>query len=195
MSENSSSSKNSSNESEHINAFIAHFNLIPICLGLVGNTICFLIFRFHSSFNRMPSMVFLSFVAVTDTIALFEWNLNHFTVLVYGVDISMSSLAFCRIYTFTQYVVIESSALILSMMCIDRYVTVVSMPGSFMSKLPFRTNRTAFIWSLGIVIFTILLNFHQILFLGKLAYLNALQRIFGKDYIVIFKRSFRRRSK
>ena len=163
-------SSNSSNNSEYINTFIAHFNLIPICLGLVGNTICFLIFRFHPSFNKMPSMMFLSFVAVTDTIALFEWNLNHFTILVYAIDISIGSLAFCKIYTFTQYVVLQSSALILSMMCIDRYVTVVSMPGSFMSKLPFRTNRTAFFWSLGIVIFTILLNFHLILFLGKIVF-------------------------
>ena len=181
FSENSSTASNSSNESEHVNAFIAHFNLIPICLGLVGNTICFLIFRFHSSFNKMPSMMFLSFVAVTDTIALFEWNLNHFTVLVYGVDISISTLGYCKIYTFTQYVVIQSSALILSVMCIDRYVTVVSMPGSFMSKLPFRTNRTAFFWSLGIVIFTILLNFHLIVFLGKILFLiDYLARFFSE---------------
>ena len=153
--------------SEYINPFIAHFNLITIGLGLIGNTICFIIFRFHPSFKKMPSMVFLSFVAVSDTIALFEWNLNHFTQLVYNTDISIVTLASCKIFTFVQYVTLQSSALILSIMCVDRYITVVTLPGSFLAKLPFGTNRTAFLWSSGIVIFTILLNFHLILFLGK----------------------------
>lgn len=142
---------------------VAHFNLITIGLGLFGNTICFIIFRFHPSFKRMASMVFLSFVAITDTTALFEWNLDHFTQLVYNVDLPGTSLPNCRVYIFAQYSSLQASALTLSVMCIDRYITIVAMPGSMLYKLPFRTIKTAFFWSLGILIFVICLNV-QLLF-------------------------------
>lgn len=144
----------------------AEFNLVIICLGVIGNTVSFVIFRFHPSFCKMPSMVYLSFVAVTDTIALFEWNLDHFTLLMYKLEISSINLVVCRIYTFAQYASLQASALVLSIMCIDRYVTVMAIPGSFLHKLPFRTNRSAFIWSCGVILFTILLNFHILLFCG-----------------------------
>ena len=160
-------STNLNKSSIYISPFISHLNLVTISLGLIGNTICFIIFRFHSSFKKMPSMVFLSFVAVSDTIALFEWNLNHFTYLAFDLDLPGINLAICRLLDFTQYCTLQTSALILSVMCIDRYITVVAMPGSFLHKLPFRTNRTAFCWSSGIVLFTICLNFHMLLFLGR----------------------------
>lgn len=144
---------------------VGALNLVAISLGLLGNTLAFIIFRFHKSFKRMPSMVFLSFVAVTDTIALFEWNLNHFTI-IYSVNL-MTTLLECRLVNFIQYASLQSSALILSLMCVDRYITVVALPGSFLQKLPFRTNRTAFIWSSGVIIFAIILNSHLLFLLGN----------------------------
>ena len=145
-----------------ISPFLAYINLAIIVLGLFGNSLCFIIFRCSSSFRNMPSMVYLSFVAVFDTLALFEWNLNHFLTL-FHIEISSISIPICRIYTFMQYTSLQASALIMSAMCVDRYVTVASLPGSLLYRLPFRTNRTAFIWSTAIVLFTFLLN-SQILF-------------------------------
>lgn len=162
---NNNSHLNSST-AETPNAFIAHFNLITIGLGVIGNTICFLIFRLHHSFNRMSSMVYLSFVAVIDTLALFEWNLDHFIQLNYNIDMLVISIPLCRICEFVQYTCLQSSALILSMMCIDRYVTVAALPGSMLHKLPFRTNRSALFWSIGILTFAILLNSHLLFLLG-----------------------------
>ena len=146
-----------------LSPLLAYINLAIIVLGLVGNSLCFFIFRCSSSFRNMPSMVYLSFVAVFDTLALFEWNLNHYTSSIFDIEISSISIPICRIYTFMQYTSLQASALIMSAMCIDRYITVASLPGSFLYRLPFRTNRTAFIWSTAIVLFTILLN-SQILF-------------------------------
>lgn len=160
-------SENSTKTDRYVNPFVSHFNLITIFLGVTGNTISFIIFRFHPTFKKMPSMVFLSFVAVSDTIALFEWNLNHFTILAYNIDIQQTNIVYCRLFNFAQYTSLQTSALILSFMCIDRYITVVAMPGSFLSKLPFRTNRTAFFWSSGIVLFEVCLNFHLLLFQGR----------------------------
>lgn len=163
---NSTSTSSTPAESTRVK-FGAEFNLLIIVLGLIGNITSFAIFRFHPSFKKMPSMVFLSFVAVSDTIALFEWNLNHFTLLVYDLELSSINLAYCRIYTFVQYASLQTSALILSIMCIDRYVTVMAMPGSFLHKLPFRSNRNAVLWSCGVILFTILLNLHILIYCGN----------------------------
>ena len=156
---------NSDSRIPPLTVFIGCLNLIIIGLGLVGNTTSFLIFRFHQSFKTMPSMVYLSFVAVTDTIALFEWSLNHFRQLVYGLD--LVALSGCRYLEFLQYTSLQSSGMLLSVMCIDRFVTVMSMPGSFLHRLPFRTVKTAFIWSFAVVSFCFLLNFHLLFTSGK----------------------------
>ena len=158
--------------------FVGHLSLIIIAFGLVGNTASFCVFRFHKSFKTMPSMVFLSFVAVTDTIALFEWNLNHYFHLIHNIDLDSLGLAGCRIYEFAQYTSLQSSSLVLSIMCVDRYVTVMAMPGSFLHRLPFRTVKTAFIWSASIVSFCILLNIHLLITVGRYSYLIFIQFIY-----------------
>ena len=165
-----------------IHPLLSHFPLVPIILGVVCNTVSFLIFRLHPSFKRMSSMVFLSFVAVTDTIALFEWNLEHFTFMVYNIRISAANLVYCRLYTFAQYASLLSSSLVLIVMCIDRYVTVMALPGSFLHKLPFRTNRCAFFWSTGMIAFVILLNLHILIYLGKLKSRVYILHIFEIKY-------------
>lgn len=167
MNTSNSTSAASTSSSNNVNPVVAYLNIVPIIFGVIGNTASFLIFRFHPAFREMPTMVFLSFVAVSDTIALFEWNLEHFTQLVFNVTISNSNLIYCKLFTFAQYASLQTSALTLSVMCIDRYVTVMAMPGSFLHRLPFRTNRSAFIWSCGVICFTILLNLHITIFSGR----------------------------
>ena len=147
--------------------FVAYLSLIIMFLGVVGNSTSFCVFRFHKSFKTMPSMVFLSFVAISDTIALFEWNFGHYFQLIHNIDLSSLSLMGCRFYSFAQYTSLQSSGLLLSVMCIDRYVTVMAMPGSFLQKLPFRTVKTSFYWSIGVVLFCFFLNIHLLFTQGK----------------------------
>lgn len=156
-----------SNTTSSFSIFIGYLNLIIIGFGVIGNLTSFCIFRFHSSFKTMPSMVFLSFVAVTDTIALFEWNLHHYFQLIHDIDITTISVLVCRVYDFAQYTSIQSSGMLLSVMCIDRYVTVMAMPGSFLHRLPFRTTKTAFYWSIGVITFFIILNVHLLFTTGN----------------------------
>jgi hypothetical protein len=76
---------------------------------------------------------------------------------------------------FLQYVGLQSSALLRSFISIDRYFTIISKPGSFVSKLPFGTPRTAFIWSASITIAIFLLHSHVLILNGYLdqhQYLN-----------------------
>lgn len=162
----SSNSMSQSDEASSINPFVRNFGLIIIVMGLFGNVTAFIIFRFHPIFYRMPCMVFLSFVAVTDTVSLFEWNLGHYLELTRNFDLLKINVPFCRIYQFTQYVSLQSSALILSAMCVDRYVTVSALPSSILYNFPFRTLKTACVWSIGIIFFACSLNFNILLQCG-----------------------------
>ena len=100
--------------------FITYQPLFIIVMGLVGNTISFLIFRFNDEFKTMSSMVYLSIVAVTDTLSLFEWNLDHYLIYNWFVSTSTLNVAVCKISKFTQYFSLQTSALLLSIMSVDR---------------------------------------------------------------------------
>lgn len=150
-----------------IRFFTAYLSIFIIAIGVFGNTLSFLVFRFHHAFKSMPSMIYLSIVAVSDTIALFEWNISHFIYLLFGFDVTTTNLALCRLLNFLQFTSLQVSALTLSIMCVDRYVTVMSLPGSFLSRLPLRTIKSALVWSLGIIVFCCLLNGHIIFTTGN----------------------------
>jgi hypothetical protein len=58
----------------------------------------------------------------------------------------------------------------LTLLCIDRYFTVISIPGTFVSKLPFGSIKSALIWSILIVSFFGLLNSYLLIFDRKTFY-------------------------
>ena len=53
------------------NNIFSYISLIIIILGLIGNTTTYIIFRFNKDMKKLPSMVILSFVCITDTLSLF----------------------------------------------------------------------------------------------------------------------------
>jgi hypothetical protein len=151
---------------ESVNRDLAFMPLLIIGLGVVGNTLCFLIFRFTSEFKKTSSMVFLSFLALVDTASLFEWNLNHHTIAVYKFDIVNVNMATCKLLPFIQYASLQASGMLLSFMTLDRYVAVRSMPGSFYSRLPFNSVRSALCWSIGLLVLVGILNCHILILNG-----------------------------
>ena len=119
-------------------------------------------------------MVF-SFISLLDLLSLFTWNLDSYFNIFYGFDYETKSFLACRLMVFLQFFGSDSSALLLSFISIDRYFTIISKPGSFVSKLPFGTARAAFIWSSSITIATFLLHSHILILNGYLdqpQYLN-----------------------
>lgn len=140
---------------------LTYVPLIIIGMGVITNTISFIIFRFTVQFKNMPSMIYLSCITITDTLALFVWNLDHFLSYHYSIGVETY---ICQIATFDQYFSLQSSALLLSMLTVDRYITVVSLPGSFFSKLPFGTRKSALFWSLGIIALIAVINSHLLFF-------------------------------
>lgn len=155
---------NNDDDDDVFYSILTYVSLVIIAVGLIGNSISFAIFRFHSQFKTMPSMVYLSFVSITDSLSLLVWNLDHYLLYNLGIKVERLNEPICRISTFDQFFSLQASALILSMVTIDRYFTVIAIPGSFVSKLPFRTARSALIWSLGIISCVALMNTHLLIF-------------------------------
>jgi hypothetical protein len=145
---------------------VSSISLLIIFLGFVGNTITFLIFRLDEELKVMSSMIILSFCCVTDMLSLITWNLNHWLESNFNFRIEFLNIHTCKFFVFIQYFSLQSSGLLLSFVCVDRYFNVIAKPGSFVSKLPFGTVRSSLIWSFSIIGCIFLLNSY-ILFMDR----------------------------
>lgn len=145
---------------------VGYISLLNLILGVLGNLICFAVFVSTAELRHMSFVVYLTYCSVANIVSLFEWNLDHFVEAVYGINLEKITLPGCRIVSFLQYFSLQSSAFFLSWMCIDRYVTVTSMPGSLASRLPFSTARSAHFWSLLTIVLVFCLNVHILIFNG-----------------------------
>ena len=152
------------NNRNNFGKIISYFALIIILIAIIFNTITFLVFRFNSKMKKIPTMVILSFVCITDSLSLFTWNLDHFFEFHNLPDIESLNIYTCKIFLFLQYFGLQSSAFLICFVSIDRYFTIISKPGSFISKLPFGTIKSSFIWSFLIIIFIACLNSILIIF-------------------------------
>ena len=147
---------------------IEYFPFVIIALGLTGNLFTLVVLRTNKELQKQSSMIIFSFISILDLLSLFTWNLDSYFTLKYNFIYETKILAVCRIMVFLQYFGLQSSALLMSFISIDRFFTIISRPGSFVARLPFGKPRTAFIWSTSIVGFIFLLNSH-FLFLGGAA--------------------------
>lgn len=145
---------------------IGWMSLINIVSGVLGNIVCFVVFVSTRELRNMSFIVYLTYCSIANIISLFEWNFNDYLSPMHGIKLETASLAGCRVATFLQYFSLQSSTYFLSFMCIDRYVSVIAMPGSFASRLPFSTSKTAHFWSILTVFVVFALNSHILAFNG-----------------------------
>lgn len=139
---------------------LTYIPLVLICMGVSGNMSSLVIFRRYTRFKYNSSMVYLSVMSVTDTLSLFCWNLDHYLIYNQCASILIVNKFLCKLAIFVQFFSLQSSALLLSAMSVDRYIHVAHFPGSRMSKLPFRTAKSAFVWSVLILVLVFALNSH-----------------------------------
>jgi hypothetical protein len=156
---------------------LSYIPLVIIVVGVLGNTSSFLIFICNQKLRKMSCMIFLSFIAIYDTLGLFTWNLNHFLQPNKLPAVESLSLAACRFFNFLQYFSLQCSGILYSMLSVDRYFTIMAIPGSFISKLPFGTHRSALMWCLSITLVLAVINCHMLFMHGfiKTTYVNATQ--------------------
>ena len=150
----------------------AYTPFLIIALGITGNPATLYYIVSIKSLRRMSSMVFLAFISIVDTFSLFTWNLDHFYVYKFSIKYVDTNIYLCKIMEFLQYFSLQSSGFLLSLLTIDRYVTIASTPGSFYSKLPFRTRKSAIIWSSCILGIIFILNSHIFILNGYFDQIN-----------------------
>jgi hypothetical protein len=143
-----------------LNLIFSYTSLVEIVVGILGNLTIFLVLRLNKKFKAMTSMIYLSFIAITDTISLLYWNLSHFLTPMYNKSVDDISPYMCQLGPFYQFSSLQSSSLLLTIMSIDRYFIVCRMPGSIWDALPFRTVRSAYCWSIGIISSILIANSH-----------------------------------
>lgn len=149
---------------------IGYISLLNIIFGVIGNVICFSVFVFTPELRNMSFVVYLTYCSLANILSLFEWNLNHYLSPMFGIRLEDFTLASCRITIFLQYFSLQISSYFLTWMSIDRFVSVIAMPGSLASRLPFSTAKTAHFWSLLTIVIIFGLNSHILILNG---YYNA----------------------
>jgi hypothetical protein len=156
------------NQTSAFDYTFAVISILIIVLALLFNTATFLIFRLSKQMRTTPSLIYLSFVLVTDTLSLFTWNLNVYLGAFHHTRIEKFSLATCRIFMFLQYFSLEASALLLTMLVVDRFFATLSKlnPAKF-HWLPFNTVKYALCWSVLIVVAVFVLNAHILVLAGS----------------------------
>ena len=115
-------------------------------------------------------MNYIFLMSIMDTISLFLWNFNSFITPITGVPVEFVSLASCKIMVFLQYVSLQASALLVSIICVDRLAHLLMTRHNHLMithYLPFNTKKSARLWSLAILVLTCLINLHILIFNGN----------------------------
>ncbi len=63
--------------------------------------------------RKNKTFVFLRFLALTDLVALYFWNINHFTVVILNLDLQNYNIWLCKFGQFYQFSSLQISAWIL----------------------------------------------------------------------------------
>ena len=145
---------------------VGYISLLNLIFGVIANVICFSVFVFTPELRNMSFVVYLTYCSLANILSLFEWNLNHYLNPMFGIRLEDLSLVSCRIIIFLQYFSLQISAYFLTWMSIDRFVSVIAMPGSLASRLPFSTAKTAHFWSLLTIVIIFGLNSHILILNG-----------------------------
>ena len=79
-------------------------------LGTIGSILVFIVaFRLRDT----TTFVFINFLAVTDALCLYEWNLDDFNYIYFSISLQESTLVGCKVMNFFQFTAMQSSAWLL----------------------------------------------------------------------------------
>ena len=149
---------------------LSYIPIVIIFVGVSTNLLTFSVIMFNKDLRKLTSMIYLSLISITNTLTLFVWNLNNFLIpnfdLFRGVE--TLSMPLCKLFIFNQFFSLESSGFLLCIHCIDRFITICSTPGSFMNRLPFRTHKSAYLWSFIMIALAFIINMHIFIFDRKI---------------------------
>ncbi len=142
---------------------------VIIAFGFVGNLSAFLLFTIHSSLNTLSPFIYLAFIAIVDTLSLFNWNLDHFLKPNFNISAVNSGIVSCKLLSFFQFFGLQASGILHCLLIIDLYYVLTNKRFNY-TRRRFATVKSAVIWSIAILSFLALLNLHFLVLNGFWTY-------------------------
>ena len=95
-----------------LNSILSYYSIILAIFGTIGNILaCITCFR--KKLRKVPTFVFVGFMVICDTIALYFWNFNDFLLTYHEATIGDYSLIGCKLTSVIQCVSLQASAFLL----------------------------------------------------------------------------------
>ncbi|CAF1676102.1 unnamed protein product, partial [Rotaria magnacalcarata] len=108
-----------------VSLMVAYYSLVLIVIGTLMNLLtCFILCQ--SSFRdkkSKPIIHYMRTITIFDNLMLYGWNLNHYTVTVYKLNLLEYSILSCKIISFSSYFTPQVSAWLRVFVCLDRYLS------------------------------------------------------------------------
>ena len=97
---------------------LGYYSLSLTIFGTVFN----LIITYISIKSKANSFCLLRYLALSDTLALYFWNLSHFSEAIFNINLENYSMFSCKFGDWIQFSSLQASAWILVLISIDRYL-------------------------------------------------------------------------
>lgn len=108
-----------------------HLSILPILLtifGTLGNTMAFYVLT-RKKLRVQSTMLYFASLTLMDTLSLYQWNFNFFykyQINEHAENLENQSIFLCRYISFMANFSVQSSAWILAVITIDRYLIVTN---------------------------------------------------------------------
>lgn len=102
------------------------FTYYPLCLTIIStilNSLILIIFL-RKKFRQRPFSYYIRFIAFIDILILYGWNLDNFFRLKYYFELEKLTILTCKLLSYYNNVVNQSSAWLRVLMCADRFYTL-----------------------------------------------------------------------
>ena len=144
---------------------LSYYTLFLIIIGTVCNLISFIVMN-RKQMQKYACMKYLSTLAISDMMILYQWNLNtffkyNFSKPPFYQDFEEMSLVSCRLIAFFAFFFLQLSSWLLSLVSFDRLMLVYSSKWKHVMHKP---NRIRLL--IGCTVLIILLLNSHLLFLN-----------------------------
>jgi hypothetical protein len=143
-------------------------SILPIILvitGTIGNSLAFYVLT-SKRLRNYSTMNYFATLTIVDTVSLYQWNFNFFyryNLNQNNLNLEETSLFLCRYVSFMAYFSLLTSAWILTLICVDRYLILTNTFWKVNSK---KANFSLLIVA-SIIIVCALINIPLIFFNGE----------------------------
>jgi hypothetical protein len=95
-----------------INIILSIYSILIAVFGSIGNILTFSICM-SKNLRKIPTFIFIGFMALIDILSLSMWNFNELLLTFYGLTIGDFNHLACKITSFLQLFSLQTSAFLL----------------------------------------------------------------------------------